>query len=153
MHIVRAGRAAVAVALAATVFGTTACYHAVIETGKPASSETIKQPWAMSFVAGLVPPPVMETASKCPNGVARVETQHSFLNMLVTWVTFNIVSPMTIEVTCASGATGMVTPQDGKVVDVPAGSSRADLERTLNQAVETARQDDAPVYVSFEGVR
>ena len=51
-------------------------------TGRPLGTTTIEQPRALSFVYGLVPPPTVETASKCPSGVAQVETMHSFLNGL-----------------------------------------------------------------------
>lgn len=60
----------------------TAFYHATIDTGKPPSPQIIERPWATSPIYGLVPPPVVETASRCPNGVSRVEIQLSFLNML-----------------------------------------------------------------------
>ena len=50
-----------------------------------------------------MPPQVIQTASQCPNGVARVETQHSFLNSLVAAITFSIYTPMTITVQCAAG--------------------------------------------------
>jgi hypothetical protein len=36
-------------------------------------------------------------------GVARVETQISFLNGLVSFLTFNIFTPMDILVTCGAG--------------------------------------------------
>jgi hypothetical protein len=81
-----------------------ACYHQIVETGRPASPEVIDKPWQMSFIYGLVPPPVEETASRCPNGVAKVETQHSFLNGLVASITFGIVTPIQVTVTCAAGA-------------------------------------------------
>ncbi|MGH7466761.1 MAG: Bor/Iss family lipoprotein [Longimicrobiales bacterium] len=50
--------------------------------------QSIKQPWAMSFIYGLVPPKTMETAQQCPDGVAKVDTQLSFLNGLVAALTF-----------------------------------------------------------------
>jgi hypothetical protein len=90
-------------ALLALVLTATGCYHATINTGRQPNGQTINQPWAHSFVGGLVPPAVVETASQCPNGVARVETQHSFLNMLAAFVTFSIYTPMTITVQCAGG--------------------------------------------------
>ena len=65
----------------------------------PATSPaTFERPWAHSFPAGLVPPSVTETASVCPNGVSRVETVHSFLNVVAQIVTFSIYTPMTILV-------------------------------------------------------
>src|SRR3712207_4245062 len=94
-------RAAIAVAVVAF----SGCYHATGETGRPESGQKIVRPWAHGFVGGLVPPETVETASQCPNGVARVETYHSILNQLAQFLTFGIYSPMTIEVTCASGGT------------------------------------------------
>ncbi len=108
--------------LAVALLGT-GCYHATITTGKPMGSETIEVPWAHGFVAGLVPPATVETASRCPNGVAQVETVHSFLNMLATFITFNLYTPMSIKVTCAAGGG---TGEDMDLVD-----NRQDLERAL----------------------
>ena len=79
------------------------CYRVTVETGAPPGPGSIEQPWQMSFAAGLVPPPVVETATVCPMGIARVETQRSFLNSLATGVTSNIISPMDVRVVCASG--------------------------------------------------
>jgi len=86
------------------------CWHATIETGLTPSGDSISNAWAHSFIYGLAPPATVETAQRCPNGVARVETQHSVLNMLATWISFGIYSPMTIKVHCAAsrvGATGV----------------------------------------------
>ena len=56
-----------------------------------------------SFVAGLVPPPEIAANDKCTQGVAKVETERSFLNALVGAVTYNIFTPMHTKVTCAGG--------------------------------------------------
>jgi hypothetical protein len=87
---------------ALALVAVTGCYHAVIETGRPAGATTITKPWAMSFVFGLVPPPVENVAQQCTNGVSRVETQHSFLNGLVAFISGGIVTPIQIDVICAS---------------------------------------------------
>jgi hypothetical protein len=50
----------------------------------------------------LVPPPELSVKGQCPNGVAQVETEHSFLNLLATIVTFDIYTPIHAKVTCAS---------------------------------------------------
>ena len=100
----RAIRAAALVGVVTLISG---CYHAVVETGRPAGSQVIDRPWAMSFIYGLVPPPVQNVSDQCTNGVARVETQHSFLNSLVAGLTFGIVTPMRITVTCASGTSSL----------------------------------------------
>jgi len=80
---------------------STACYHAVIDTGKPPSPTVISKPWANSFIYGLIPPAPLATQSSCPSGVSKVETQMSFLNGLVGGITWGIYTPITITVTCA----------------------------------------------------
>ena len=42
--------------LLATVVALSGCYHATIETGLPPGTQTLEQPWASSWVYGLVPP-------------------------------------------------------------------------------------------------
>jgi hypothetical protein len=91
------------VALVVAVTLAAACYHVTVDTGRQPSGQTIEKPWANSFVYGLVPPQTVETASQCPNGVARVESQISFLNGLVAALTLSIYTPMTITVQCAAG--------------------------------------------------
>jgi hypothetical protein len=79
--------------IAVTVAG---CYNAKIETGLPPSDQKIEDHWADSWIGGLVPPSAVETAEKCPNGVAKVETKLSFLNQLVGVLTLGIYTPMYI---------------------------------------------------------
>ena len=81
--------------------GSAGCYHATVETGLTPSPQTVEKQWASSFIFGLVPPSTMSTQAKCPNGVSKVETQLSFLNMLVGGLTFGIYTPMDIRATCA----------------------------------------------------
>jgi len=78
------------------------CYHATITTGLTPSQTTIEKPWATSFVYGIVPPAPIDAASTCPNGVAKVDTQISFLNGLVGALTLSIFTPMDIRVVCAT---------------------------------------------------
>jgi hypothetical protein len=87
----------------------TGCYHATVETGAAPSTEVIHQAWASGWVYGLVPPKTVEAESRCSNGVSRVETQHSFLNELVAFLTLGIYTPMEIKVTCATAGTGQGT--------------------------------------------
>jgi len=123
-------------------FALTGCFHAVIQTGRPESTDVISIKWANGFIAGLVPPPVVETASRCTNGVAKVETQHSFLNMLATGVTLGIYSPIQIDVTCAARGTAST----GEVIKVEQGRS---AEQALSQAIAASVEKNAPVYVQF----
>ena len=82
------------------------CYHATVVTGATPGSEKIEKDWAASWVGGLVAPETTEAQSKCPAGVAKVETEHSFLNSLVGIFTLAIYTPMSISVTCSAGAGG-----------------------------------------------
>lgn len=118
----------------------TGCYHAVVDTGRPAGDVVISKPWANSFVYGLVPPPVEQTAQQCKSGVAKVETQHSFLNSLVGGITWGIYTPMTITVTCARS--NAVLP-GAKMLDVGTNATAA-----FEQAIKTAEQGQ-PVYLRF----
>jgi hypothetical protein len=79
----------------------TGCYHATVETGLAPSPLTVEKPWAHGWILGLVPPSTVETAQKCPKGAAKVETQLSFANQLVGFLTGYIYTPMEIKVTCA----------------------------------------------------
>ncbi|TVP44418.1 MAG: hypothetical protein EA350_11590 [Gemmatimonadales bacterium] len=79
------------------------CYHAQISTGAPPSPQVIDQPWAHSFIGGLVPPNPIDASTQCANGVSRVETRLSFLNLVANAVTFSIYSPMHLTVVCAAG--------------------------------------------------
>lgn len=79
----------------------TGCYHASIETGAKPSTEKIEKKWAAGWVYGLVPPSTVSTTSKCKKGVAKVDTQLSLPNQLVSFLTGGIFTPMEIVVTCA----------------------------------------------------
>ena len=129
-------------AAALLTLSVAACFHATIDTGLAPSNETIDRPWAMSFIYGLVPPPIVATAAKCPRGVSKVVTEHSFLNGLVGFITFEIVTPMHIQVTCASGRGAM-----GPSVPALRAGGTAALERALEIAAQKSLQSSEPVYV------
>lgn len=78
------------------------CYHVTVVTGAPPSPTVVDRPWQMSFVAGLAPPPELNVKDQCPGGVAKVETQQSFLNGLVSALSSGIVTPIQTTVTCAA---------------------------------------------------
>jgi hypothetical protein len=59
--------------------------------------------------------------AQCPEGVAQVDTQLSFLNQLVSFLTWGIYTPMEIVVTCASGG----------MDDLPEARSQEEAERLL----------------------
>jgi hypothetical protein len=77
------------------------CYHATVQTGATPSTQTVEKKWASGWIFGLVPPSTTGTGAQCPNGVAKVETQLSFGNQLVSFLTLGIYTPMDIRATCA----------------------------------------------------
>ncbi len=124
-----------------------ACHHAVIDTGLTPSTQTIHEPWANSWIYGLVPPAVVETASRCPNGVARMETQISFLNGLVGVLTFGIFTPMTLRVTCA----GPDSMDDGDAdqVTIDPDADIGQQQRVIQEAATKSLQTGLPVLLRF----
>ncbi len=100
-------------ALVAMLLTLSACYHATVQTGLAPSTQTIEEKWASGWIYGLVPPATVQTMQGCPAGVARVDTQQSFVNGLVAIITFGIYTPMEIIVTCAAGpGASLVTNQE-----------------------------------------
>jgi hypothetical protein len=114
---------------------TAACYHATITTGATPSTQVIEKPFAASWIYGLVPPSTVETMAKCPNGVAKVETQLSFVNMLVNAITFGLFTPMSIKVTCAAKAVGVTSGSAMIVAGTSPDSVRAAFGKAADQAV------------------
>ena len=125
--------------LAATLLLSSACYHATIETGAVPTNKVIQKEWAASWIDGLVPPDLTKSARECPSGVARVETQHSFLNMLAAGFTFGIYTPMTITVTCGTG----------RMANLPTVQGTADLAASLSQAVRLSVSMDSAVELDL----
>ena len=116
-----------------------ACYHAQIETGLEPGTQKIEKPWAHGFVYGLVPPSTVESAAKCPTGVAKVETQQSFLNMLANALTWGLYTPMNITVTCAAKKTASANTVDAKGRSV----------QEVAEAIERALGGGTAVFVQF----
>jgi hypothetical protein len=123
--------------IAATLVATAACYHATIDTGAAPSNQVISKDWAAGWIYGLVPPNTIETAAKCPNGVAKVETQLSFLNQLVAFLTLEIYTPMQIRVTCAATRTAdmSVSAADGSEAVASAFAQAANSAVVNHRAV------------------
>ncbi len=124
----------------------TACYHATIETGLTPSTQVLEQSFASSWIYGLVPPKTVETASRCPDGVAKVETQHTFVNQLVGFLTLGIYTPMHIRVTCAQ-ATGA---SRGAMLMIPGDAKEDEVRAAFGSAADLAARKKTAVVVRFE---
>lgn len=135
-----------AMLLGLVLVGVTGCYAAKVETGLPASTTKIEQKWASGWIYGLVPPKTVATQAQCPNGVSVVETQLSFLNQVVSLVTFGIYTPMQIVVTCADKSTvGYMRPHEN--LYIPEKASIEEIQQIYAQAADSAVRSGSPVCV------
>lgn len=134
--------------LFALAFIMSGCYHAQVTTGLEASNEVYQKKWATSFIAGLVPPDLVDATEHCSNGVAKVETRHSFLNLVAQAVTFSLFSPMEITVTCATG--GMGATIDDTSLELASNSTDEVKHQTYNDAVEISSKMNKPVYIQIK---
>ena len=131
-------------------FTIAGCYHARIETGLTPSAQVIDIPFALGWVYGLVPPETVKTSSECTNGVAIVETEHSFVNSLVGAITFGLLTPMHIKVTCATGG-GMGMNEEGhSEIKLSADASSEEVINAFSKAADEAVEEGKEIYVRFE---
>ena len=135
------------VAVVSTLIALPACYHATIQTGLRAGTEVVRQDWAAGWLWGLVPPKPVSTMAQCPSGVSKVETQHSFLNMLVGGLTGGIFSPMSIKATCASGGRSAIP--GAPEIKVGANPTEAQVIDAFQRAADLTVESGQPVYVRF----
>ena len=99
------------------------CYHASVETGRQPGQQHVEKGWASSYFAGAISPSTVDVRSACTNGVSKVETKHSFLNMLVGGLTLAIYTPISIDVTCAATPAASVPQRTAS--SMPAGKTSA----------------------------
>lgn len=135
-------------AAAAALLTSTACFHAVVETGRPANQTVITRPWVNTFVFGLVAAPEIDVSAECPGGIARVETMQSVPNSLVGIITLGIYTPQTAMITCAANRSGSLNLNGERVV-AAANATREARVAAVNAAVEESLRADKPVYVKF----
>ena len=124
------------------------CYHATVVTGLKPSTETIEESFAASWIYGLVPPSTVATEAKCPNGVAKVETQLSFVNQFVGFLTLGIYTPMEIKVTCAEKSTSSLR-YEGADITLHSGATDKQFIEALMEAAEIAVREHRAAYVEY----
>ena len=140
-------KSALAAAVAA-LFSSTACYHAVVETGRPAGTTVVQKPWVNTFIFGLVQAQEINVGAECPGGVAKVETQQTFLNGLVGAITFGLYTPQSATITCAAGRSGALNLSGERVVAAANDTPEARVA-AVNAAAAEALRTDKPVFVKF----
>jgi Bor protein len=79
-----------------------ACFHQSVSTGQAPSSTVVEHQFVKTWLWGIIPADTIDVRQKCPSGVAKVETEQSFVNGLVGIVTLGIYSPQHLRVTCAA---------------------------------------------------
>ena len=132
----------------AVIASVSGCYNARVETGLAPSENVIKEDWAPSWIGGAVSPPTVEVASACPAGVAKVHTYRSFLNLLVSALTFGIFTPMAIHVTCAEAGVDE-GPSGASGVRIDLGAPMEEQVRRFQNAVDLSAETGKPVIVRF----
>lgn len=118
------------------------CYRADITTGLTPSGEVIEDEWVLGFVGGLAMVDDVD-ASACTNGIAKVMTRQSFLNLLVNVLTWGIVSPMEARIECAAAPSAAL--EGAAELQASAGSD--ELGDVLEQAALRSAERGEAVYV------
>jgi hypothetical protein len=90
-----------------------------------------------------VPASSIDVTQQCPSGIATVSTQQSVPNGIATILTLGLYTPRAVTVQCAAGANG------GDHSAELRATSRDDLQKTLNDAVELSERTGKPVQVRF----
>lgn len=139
----------ITLALLFVVFFFSGCYHAQVTTGLQPSAQVYEDTMAHGFLFGLVPPSIVRAQDECPNGVARVETRISFINGLISGITFNLYTPMHIKVTCAASSAETLTEQD-KLYTINRNDSDEIISETLTKATEESLRDQKPFYLKMK---
>ena len=107
---------------------STACYHAIVDTGRAPGTTVVSKPWVNTFLWGLVPAKDISVAAECPNGIARVETQQTFVNGLVGAITLGIYTPQSATISDtwqAISATRFIMPSGPQTKTASTSSSGA----------------------------
>jgi Bor protein len=133
----------------ATALAFVGCYHATVETGLASSNEVVHETFASCWIYGLVPPNTISVAAKCTHGVARVETQQSFVNGLVGAITLGIYTPMEIKVTCAAASGSAFVPMNNPDFIVRGDATEAQVREVFSAAADLAVATSKPVYVQY----
>ena len=95
-------RLAAIVSVAGLLLGTGCFKHSVRdERLKPGTRTT--EAWKPYVVVGLAPVGKEPIYAECPSGIALFEAEHSILNMLVGFITWNIFTPISVSYACAAG--------------------------------------------------
>ena len=139
----KAGRV---LAIAAVALAASACHHQVIQTGRTPGPTVVHKPWTSTWVLGLVPAKPIDVSSQCPNGVATVETQRTFMNGFVALFTGIVWVPVDVKVTCAVGRASL---NGLEVINVARDASAEARDAALRAAMVRSSRTGKPVGLTF----
>jgi hypothetical protein len=125
---------------------SSACFHQIVQTGRTPGATVIEKPWTATWLWGLVPANEISSAAQCPNGVATVETQQSFLNGLVGGLTLGIYTPQDVKIICASGSAMAPAPHE---IDVAHDAPLADRIAAIQEAIAVSARTHDVVVVRY----
>lgn len=129
------------------VLATSACFHQVVHTGRPAGPTVVDKPWVSTWLWGLVAAQPVDVRQECRSGTAVIETETSFVNGLVGALTLGIYTPQHVRVTCASGSASL--PANAIQVNVATVASPAERQQQIDAAIERSIEQGVPVVVHF----
>jgi hypothetical protein len=129
------------------VLATSACFHQVVRTGRPASQTVVDKPWVNTWLWGLVAAQPLEVRQECRSGLAIIETETSFVNGLVGALTLGIYTPQHVRITCATGSASL--PANAIQVNVSALTSPMDRQHQIDAAIEQSAEQGRPIVVHF----
>lgn len=118
------------------------CYRADITTGLAPSGQVVEDEWVLGFVGGLAMVDDVD-ASACTNGIARVMTRQSFMNVLVNVLTGGIVSPMEARIECAAAPSAAAAAR----AEIQARAGTPEVGEALERAALRSAESGDFVYV------
>ncbi|MDP6934626.1 MAG: hypothetical protein QGG40_17010 [Myxococcota bacterium] len=94
------------------LLGSTGCYKNTMKTGMPpGTTHDIK---AQFFLWGLAGEMDVNLQEVCPNGVSQIEESVQVGDAILGCLTCGILSPVSIQVRCASGAAYHLIPDESQ---------------------------------------
>ena len=122
------------------------CFHQIVQTGRTPGTTVVERPWTATWLWGLVPADEISVVAQCPNGVATIETQQSFLNGLVGGLTLGIYTPQEVKVTCASGSGAL---PGARHIDVAQEAPISERVAAIREAIAIAVETNETVQVRY----
>jgi len=135
------------------------CFHVNYVTNRPPASTPAYEAWHTDVVWGLVEvsDPV-DVATVCPNGYARIESQLTFVQGLLQYITLGIYNPQSVTITCTSAraetpAALSPAPAAAAAVAMPSGEQATTAAEAVGlvDAAKVTAVDAKKHTVTLEG--